>query len=39
MKISLAELDWGPFAIWLGVILAALALFLAVLFILAYRKK
>jgi hypothetical protein len=39
MKISLGELDWGPFCLWLGVILGALVLFLAVLFILAYRKK
>jgi hypothetical protein len=39
MKLSISELDWPLFGLWLGVILGVLALFLAILFILAYHKK
>jgi hypothetical protein len=39
MKISVAELDWPQFGLWLGIIGGVLLLFLMVLLILAYRKK
>jgi hypothetical protein len=39
MKISITELDWPQFGLWLGIIGGILLVFLAVLLILAYPKK
>jgi len=39
MKISLSELDWPQFGLWIGIIAGILLVFLAVLIFLAYHKK